>query len=223
MHALGQPETQSAIALSVRTTAISALIVAAIGLPFAFFLVQCRHWIAKVADAISDMPIVLPPAAAGIALLAAFGREGLAGPSLKHWGIQVAFTSSAVIIAQCFVALPYFVRSAAEGFRNLDAETLSAAEIDGATGVRAFWLVAVPQAKAALIAGLLLAWARALGEFGATLMFAGNFVGRTQTMPLAIYAGFESDLDIAISLSVILMAIALLVIVVARWIGRSAN
>ncbi|HJP84336.1 MAG TPA: ABC transporter permease [Fimbriimonadaceae bacterium] len=221
LYALGREETQSAIALSIRTTVLSALIVAFIGLPLAFFLARCRHWLAKIADAISDTPIVLPPAAAGIALLAAFGREGLVGSKLDEWGIQIVFTSTAVVVAQCFVALPYFVRSATEGFRNLDSDTFAAAAIDGATGVRSFWHIAAPQARAAILAGLLLAWARALGEFGATLMFAGNFVGRTQTMPLAVYSGFEGDLDIAISLSVILMAIALLVILAARWVGRT--
>ncbi len=217
---LGQPETQQAIVLSLRTTAIAILIVAVIGFPLAYYIAGSRSWFSRLVDTISDLPIVLPPAAAGIALLAAFGRQGWLGGPLDQMGIQITFTSIAVVIAQAFVALPYFVRSVVEGLRKVDPDTLSAGAMDGASPLQLAIRIFVPQCKGALLAGVLLGWARAVGEFGATLMFAGNFVGRTQTMPLAIYAGFESDLDVAISLSVVLLVLAVAVLVAARLIAR---
>lgn len=216
----GQRDTHEAIFLSLRTTLIAVCLVAVIGFPLAYFVARSRSKFARAVDAISDLPIVLPPAAAGIALLAAFGREGLVGQPLDRIGIQVTFTSAAVVIAQAFVALPYFVRSAAEGLRKVDSDTLSAGAIDGASIMQTISRIVLPQCRGALWAGILLAWARALGEFGATLMFAGNFVGRTQTVPLAIYAGFESDLNVAIALSVVLLALAVIVLVAARLAVR---
>lgn len=216
LAALGRAETQQAIALSLRTTLIAITVVGVIGLPLARFIAGQRTTVSRLVDVASDLPIVLPPAAAGIALLAAFGRQGWPGGALDDWGVQITFTSTAVVIAQVFVALPYFVRSAVEGLRRIDPDTLSAAAIDGASTVQMLALVQLPQCRSAILAGILLGWARALGEFGATLMFAGNFVGRTQTMPLAIYAGFETDLDIAISLSVVLLVLAILVLALAR-------
>ncbi len=215
---LGRSESQQAILLSLRTTFAAILIVAVIGFPLARFIAGHTTWLSRLADVVSDLPIVLPPAAAGIALLAAFGRQGWPGATLDRWGIQIIFTSAAVVIAQAFVALPYFVRSAVEGLRRVDPDTLSAASIDGASPFQMSMLIHLPQCRSAFLAGILLGWARAVGEFGATLMFAGNFVGKTQTLPLAIYAGFESDLDVAISLSVVLLLSSLLVLGFARWI-----
>ncbi len=219
---LGRQETQQAIFLSLRTTFAAVFIAAVIGLPLACFISGRKTLLSRLADVVSDLPIVLPPAAAGIALLAAFGRQGWPGGILDGWGVQVTFTSAAVVIAQVFVALPYFIRSAVEGLRRIDPDTLSAAAIDGASAIQMVSLVQLPQCRSAILAGILLGWARAVGEFGATLMFAGNFVGRTQTMPLAIYAGFETDLDIAVSLSVILLALSILVLALARWTMSSA-
>ncbi len=214
---LNRTETQQAMLLSLRTTLAAILVVVVIGLPLASFIAGRKTWLSRLVDVISDLPIVLPPAAAGIALLAAFGRHGWPGGLLNEQGIQVTFTSTAVVIAQAFVALPFFVRSAVEGLRRVDPDTLSAAAIDGASPVQLAALVQLPQCRNALLAGILLGWARALGEFGATLMFAGNFVGRTQTMPLAIYAGFESDLDVAIALSAFLLISSILILALARW------
>lgn len=218
---LSRPDTQQAMLLSFRTTLVAIILVVVIGLPLAGFIAGSRTWLSRLADVISDLPIVLPPAAAGIALLAAFGRQGWPGGMFNEWGIQVTFTSTAVVIAQAFVALPYFVRSAVEGLRRVEPDTLLAAAMDGASPFQMVAWVHLPQCRNAILAGVLLGWARAVGEFGATLMFAGNFIGRTQTMPLAIYAGFESDLDTAIALSIVLLGFALLVLALARGIMPS--
>ena len=220
---LGQRETLEAVFLSLKTTLVAVCLVALIGFPLAYLVGRSKSKFARTVDAISDLPIVLPPAAAGIALLAAFGREGLVGQPLDRIGIQVTFTSAAVVIAQAFVALPYFVRSAAEGLRKVDSDTFSAGALDGASLMQTICKIVLPQCKGAFWAGILLAWARALGEFGATLMFAGNFVGRTQTVPLAIYAGFDSDLNVAIALSVVLLALAVVVLVAARLALRTES
>lgn len=218
---LSKPTTHEAILLSVRTTLMAVVIVALLGFPLACFIAGRKTWLSRLADVVSDLPIVLPPAAAGIALLAALGRQGWPGGWLSEHGAQIVFTSVAVVIAQVFVALPYFVRSTVEGLRRVDPDTLSAGAIDGASATQMAVWIHLPQCRSAILAGLLLGWARSVGEFGATLMFAGNFIGRTQTMPLAIYASFETDLDDAIALSVVLLAVSLVVLALARWISPS--
>jgi len=223
LASLGQPDTLQAIYLSLRTTLIAVVLVAVLGLPLAYYTGRVHSRFATFVDGVSDLPIVLPPAVAGIALLATFGRSGLLGPALDKAGIQITFTSTAVVLAQVFVALPYFVRSAVEGIRRIGPEEILAASLDGASSWQVAWKVVLPQCRDALTAGVLLAWARALGEFGATLMFAGNFVGRTQTVPLAIYAGFEGDLDQAVALSIVLLFLAVVVLVAARTLVRPSQ
>lgn len=223
LKSLQQKETLEAIALSLRTTLFAVLAVALLGLPLAYYSGRSKSRFAALIDVVSDLPIVLPPAAAGIALLLVFGREGWLGGPLDKLGIQVTFTSIAVVIAQAFVALPYFVRSAAEGFRQVDPDEWAAAALDGANPFQIALKVILPQARGAVLAGVLMAWARALGEFGATLMFAGNFVGRTQTIPLAIYAGFESDLNQAVTLSIVLLLLAVTVLLAARLLVRAGS
>jgi len=213
---LQQPETNQAIWLSLRTTLLSIAIVVVLGLPLAYFAARSGSRLAAFFDALTELPVVLPPAVAGIALLAFFGRAGWLGESLEAAGIQVTFTSTAVVIAQVFVSIPFFLRSAIEGIRKVDQQGVSAAALDGAGPAQVAWLVVLPQCRQAIFAGTLLAWARALGEFGATLMFAGNFVGRTQTMPLAIYAGFQGDLNMAVTLSMVLLGMAVFILVFAR-------
>ncbi len=222
-HTFLQPDTQTAIFLSLRTSLLAVFIVALIGFPLAFFIANSNSLAARASDMVTDLPIVLPPAAAGIALLATFGRQGWLGQPLFEAGIQLTFTTWAVVIAQCFVGIPFFVRSVAEGLRTVDTDTIAAAAVDGAGSLENLVRVILPQCGSAIVAGLLLAWARALGEFGATLMFAGNFVGRTQTMPLAIYAGFESDLDVAIALSATLLIVAFVILCVAKPLVTRRN
>jgi molybdate transport system permease protein len=167
-------------------------------------------------DTLIDLPMVLPPAVAGIALLLAFGRRGLFGQYLNDMGIDIAFTQTAVVLAQLFVAAPFYVKAAAVGFAAIDQELEQAAALDGANGWQIFRLITLPLAWTALLGGAVMTWARALGEFGATIIFAGNFPGRTQTMPLAIYLGFELDLNIALTLAVILLAVSFLVLLVIK-------
>jgi molybdate transport system permease protein len=171
-------------------------------------------------DTLLDLPMVLPPSVAGIALLIAFGRRGLVGASLNEWGITLAFTQTAVVMAQIFVSAPYYVKAAAAGFGGVDRDLEQAAAIDGASATRIFRLITVPLAWPALFGGIVMTWARALGEFGATIIFAGNFPGRTQTMPLAIYLGFELDLGVALTLSVLLLAISFGVLFVVKGLLR---
>ena len=166
---------------------------------------------------------MLPPAVAGLALLLTFGRRGLLGPPLAALGIELPFTTAAVILASLFVAAPFYVRAARSGFLAVPREFEEAARVEGASEWQVFRHVTVPVAAPALFGGAILCWARALGEFGATIMFAGQFLGRTQTMPLAIYAALESDLDAALGLSVLLLAISFgLLVLFRRWLKEAA-
>jgi molybdate transport system permease protein len=159
-------------------------------------------------DTLVDLPMVLPPSVAGIALLMAFGRRGMVGQYLSDVNVTIAFTQTAVVLAQIFVAVPFYIKTAAAGFAEVEHELELAAAVDGASNMRVFWHITLPLARTALLTGAVLTWARALGEFGATIIFAGNFPGRTQTMPLAIYIGFELDLSVALTLSAILLTIS---------------
>ncbi|NJM05056.1 molybdate ABC transporter permease subunit [Candidatus Gracilibacteria bacterium] len=197
-----------ALALSITTSLLATALAVAFGLPLAFVLARVQFRGRIVVDTLIDLPMVLPPSVAGIALLMAFGRRGLVGAPLADLGITISFTQLAVVLAQCFVAAPYFVKAAAAGFAAVDRELEHAAALDGAGRPQVFRLITVPLAWQALFSGAVMTWARALGEFGATIIFAGNLPGRTQTMPLAIYLGFERDLDVALTLAVILLAIS---------------
>ena len=161
---------------------------------------------------------MLPPSAAGIALLLAFGRLGLVGRHLDVFGVTLSFTTAAVVMAEIFVAAPFYVRQAATGFGAVDRTVEEAAMVDGADRWRRFFGVTVPLAFPALVAGALTAWARALGEFGATIIFAGSFRGITQTIPLAIFAEFQSDIDAAVALSVLVLGFAFAVILAVRYL-----
>lgn len=213
---LFQPQVAQAIALSMATTSITLLVTLLVGTPVGYLLGRRHFRGRRVIDTLIDLPMVLPPAVAGIALLLAFGRRGLFGQFLGDVGIQIAFTQSAVVMAQLFVAAPFYVKAAAAGFESIDPELEQAAALDGAGWVQAFVWITLPLARTALLGGAVMTWARALGEFGATIIFAGNFPGRTQTMPLAIYLGFELDLNIALTLSVILLGASFLVLLIVK-------
>ena len=218
---LGSAQVTQAIAVSLRTTLISTGLAVALGVPVAQLLARPQLRYRRVLDTLVDLPIVMPPSVAGIALLITFGRRGLLGSALEPLGVSIAFTEVAVIMAQVFVAAPYFIKAAALGFAGIDAEIRKAAAIDGASGWHLFWSVTVPLAWTALVGGTVTTWARALGEFGATIIFAGNFPGRTQTMPLAIYLGFELDLDVALTLSVILIGLSFASLLIVKvLLGR---
>src|SRR6266700_1496339 len=154
------------------------------------------------------MPVVLPPAVAGVALLLAFGRRGLVGPALEAAGVGLPFTRAALVLAETFVAAPFYLQAAVQAFRRLDADLVLVARTLGASWPRLFATIAIPVAWPALAGGAAMSWARALGEFGATLMFAGNLSGRTQTLPLAIYTALESDLRAAQAIALVIVAMA---------------
>jgi molybdate transport system permease protein len=215
---LNDPAVLRALQVSLSTTLIATLVIILTGTPVAFFLSRNHLPWQRIIDALIDLPTVLPPAVAGLALLLAFGRRGLLGNYLDLFGIQIAFTRTAVIMAQVFIAAPFYVKSAVIGFSGIDPELEQAASLDGASGWHIFRYVLVPLSWSALVSGSMISWARALGEFGATIIFAGNFPGRTQTMPLAIYLGFEINLDVSLTLSVILLAFSFVALLIVKWI-----
>lgn len=211
--------TLDALQLSLTTATISALIAFVIGTPVAYLLARENFRGKTLVDTLIDLPMVLPPAVAGIALLMAFGRRGLLGPSLSAFGIELPFTTTAVVIAETFVAAPFYVRSAKAGFGAVDRKLEQMSALLGVSNVKTFFRITMPLAAPSLLSGLLMTWARALGEFGATIMFAGNFPGRTQTMPLAIYSGMESNLDSALALSLILVVVSFGILFVVRTVS----
>lgn len=218
---LGRPAVRQAISLSLRTSVWSTLATILLGTPVAYLMAR-RQFPGKVAlDNLIDLPIVLPPAVSGLALLLVFGRQGWIGGWLAEVGLRVTYTEAAVVLAQTFVAASLFVRAATIGFAAVEPELEDAAAIDGASPLQVFWRMTLPLSRMALLTGVALAWARALGEFGATIIFAGNFPGRTQTMPLAIYLGFELDLELAVTLSVVLVGLSFLILLLVKLVfGR---
>ncbi len=215
--AVATPAVLDALTLSLLTTAISLVVTIAAGLPLAVVLAR-RPFPGKwLVEALVDLPIVLPPSVAGLALLLAFGRRGLLGGPLEVLGLSIPFTTLAVVMAQVFVSAPFFVRSARAGIAGVDRDLEDAARVDGASELHLFRRVTVPLASAALGAGLVMSWARSLGEFGATIMFAGSIGGRTQTLPLVVYGEFGAgDLDASIAAAVILVLAALGVLIAVR-------
>lgn len=216
LASLANPQVVQAIGLSLTTTSITLLLTLLAGTPVAYLLAREKFRGRAALDTLIVLPMVLPPSVAGIALLLAFGRRGLLGQYLSVVGIEIAFTTVAVVLAQLFVAAPFYVKAAQAGFEGVDREFEQAAALDGASPFQVFRLITMPLARAALIGGAVMSWARALGEFGATIIFAGNFPGRTQTMPLAIYIGFELDLDVALTLAVILLVVSFIVLFVVK-------
>jgi molybdate transport system permease protein len=209
-----------ALLLSLVTTAASLALAVCLGTPLAFALARRRFRGATVVEALVDLPIVLPPAVAGLALLLLLGRRGWLGDPLAAIGVGLPFTTVAVVLAQTFVAAPFFVRAARTGFAAVDREIEDAARVDGATESGVARHVTLPLAAPALAAGLVMTWARALGEFGATIMFAGNVAGRTQTLPLVVYGEFQGgDLEASIAAAAILVLAALGVLVAVRGFG----
>jgi molybdate transport system permease protein len=221
--AIRRPIVFEAVRLSMLTTAAVPALTLIFGSPLALVLARRRFRGIGLVDSLVDLPIVLPSAVAGLALLLTFGRRGLLGAPLSALGIELPFTTAAVVIASFFVAAPFYVRAARSGFLAVPRELEEAARVEGATEWEVFRFVTTPVAGPALFGGAILCWARALGEFGATIMFAGQFLGRTQTMPLAIYAALESDLDAALGLSVMLLVISFVLLVFFRRWLRSAS
>ncbi len=222
LDSLTKPIVVEALRLSFETTLLVMVLSLVLGSPLALLLAR-RNFRGKILlDTLIDLPIVLPPAVAGLALLLTFGRNGLFGAQLEAVGIELPFTTAAVVLASLFVAAPFYVRAARSGFMVVPPELEEAARLESASEWQVFRLVTAPVAAPALFGGAVLCWARALGEFGATIMFAGSLIGRTQTMPLAIYNALESDLDAAVALSVLLLGISFVLLIVARGWLRGA-
>ena len=213
---LNQSQVIEAVNLSLRTSLITIVVTWIVGTPVAYWLSKRHFRFYRLVDTLIDLPTVLPPAVAGVALLMAFGRRGLFGPWLETAGINIPFTVIAVVMAQTFLAAPFYVKAAAIGFSAIDPELKEAAALDGASRWQIFRHVTLPLSWMALLSGSVMTWARALGEFGATIIFAGNFPGRTQTMPLAIYIGFEIDLNVALTLAIILISFSFLTLVIVK-------
>jgi molybdate transport system permease protein len=210
------PQVLTALRLSLITSLITVLITILGGTPLAYILARWKFSPKPYLELLIDLPVVLPPSVAGVALLITFGRQGLVGPFLGAWDISLPFTTAAVILAQTFVAAPLYVRAARIGFSEIDIQIEEAARVEGANQWQLFCHVMFPIAGRALISGAALTWARALGEFGATMLFAGNLEGVTQTMPMAIYLGFERNLGIAIALSMLLIGISVIFLGITR-------
>jgi molybdate transport system permease protein len=213
---VASPLFAPALALSLRTTFVSLVVAVLTGTPLAWWLATSSSRTARAVEVVVDLPIVIPPAVIGVALLQTFGRRGLLGPPLDALGVGVPFTERAVLLAQVVVSAPFFVQAAANAFRKVDLDILIVARTLGASPTRAFFRIAIPIARPGLVVGASLAWARALGEFGATLLFAGNLPGRTQTMPLAILSALESDVRVAIVFSLVLAALGTILLIGLR-------
>lgn len=210
--------------ISAITSTVTLVVAILIGTPLAYLLARKQFRGKIVVDMLLDLPIVLPPTVAGVALLVTLGRRGVIGDPLDASGIEVAFTTTAVVLAQLFVSAPFYIRTVKAGFEGVEPVYEGVASTLGASPLRTFWRVTLPLAWPSIVAGAILCWARALSELGATLIFAGNLQGRTQTMPLAIISAFESgrSIDVPIALSVILVAAAAVLLLMLRILARSA-
>ena len=210
----------TALKLSLVTSLISMTIVVLLGTPLAYLLARSENIWARAVDSLVELPLILPPVVAGVAMLMVFGRNGLVGPVLESMGLTIPFTTTAVVLAQMFVASPFFIRSAKIGFQSVASDYEDVSQTLGISPLKTFFRITLPLASPAMMTGLGLAWARALSEFGATMMFAGNLIGETQTMPLAIMSAMESSLDNALALSVMLLAGSILVLVIQGHFTR---
>jgi molybdate transport system permease protein len=212
--------TYGALLLSLQTTGISLVIIILFGTPLAYWLAKSdfvgKEWL----EVALKMPIVAPTAVVGVGLLLVFGQRGMLGNMLSFLGIEIPFTWIAVVFAQVFMATPFFVTTARQAFEAVDDQLLAVSRTLGVTPWRTFWRVTIPLAMPGLLSGVALSWALALGEFGATMMFAGNLPGKTQTLPLAIYTAMESDADVAVAISALLLTVSFLLLLLVSFIDK---
>ena len=217
--AILDPDVNSAIVLSLITAGMATVIIVLLGTPIAYLNARYEYRGRNFVETLLDLPIVLPPSVAGLALLVLFGRRGLIGGFLDDIGITIIFTTFAVILAQVFVAGPLYIRQAKTAFAMVDQVYESAARTLGAGPFVTFVKVTIPLAWTGLVSGIILGFARGIGEFGATIMVAGNLPGKTQTMPLAIYGMMQSDLTASIALSLVLIVMSCIILILIRMIS----
>jgi molybdate transport system permease protein len=210
---------REAIWLSVETSVAATLMAFVIGLPMAHLLATRAFPGKRVLEVLMDLPMVIPPTVAGFALLMAFGRAGLLGGTLSAFGITLPFTTAGVVLAQVFMAVPFFVGAARAGFQAVEQRYLDAAATLRAGEMYTLWRVSIPLALPSIVAGLGMCWARALGEFGATITFAGNMAGTTRTVPLDVYLLLHENLDAAATLSLLLIIMAAVLLAGMRQAG----
>lgn len=220
---LYHPLVGPALRLSLFTTTTSLFVIVLLGTPLAWLFSRSQSRWVRLMETLTGLPVVIPPAVAGVALLLAFGRRGLFAGVLYPEGGSLAFSTGAVILAEIFVAAPIFLQAATSAFRRVDPDLIVVARSLGATPFTVLRGVALPMARSGVTAGAVMSWARALGEFGATLMFAGHLRGVTQTLPLAIYAALEEDIRVAQALSLVLVGVAFAVLVTARLLGDASR
>lgn len=223
---LRAPATGAALRLSLWTSLAATAISLLVGVPLAWVLARTQFPGQRLVRALVTLPLVLPPVVGGVALLLAFGRRGIVGQYLDQWfGVTLPFTPAAVVIAETFVAMPFLVVTVEGALRSADRGFEEAAATLGATRMTVFRRVTLPLVGPSLVAGAVLCWARALGEFGATITFAGSFPGRTQTMPIAVYQALERDPDAAILLSLVLLLVSVGVLVALRdrWLRTGVS
>jgi molybdate transport system permease protein len=221
IHGFGSKVATDAIEVSLKTNAIAFALMIVLGTPFAYILARSRFPGRSVVITLVEVPLVMPPAVAGLALLVAFGRLGLLGHTLSALGIDLAFTQAAVVIAILFVASPFYLRGAIAAFEAVDGDLIDVAGTLGAGPLRRMLRVAMPLAGGGLRAFAAVAFARGLGEFGATILFAGSFQGSTQTLPLAVYSLFDANLDQAIAIGVLLIIISAAILLTSKLLLRS--
>jgi molybdate transport system permease protein len=222
IEALGEPGALDALWLSLRTSGAALAIIVLVGTPSAYLLATRRFRGRALLITLIELPLVLPPAVAGIALLAAVGPSGLLGASIEDAGVRLTFETAGVVVALTFVAAPYYLRQAQAAFGALDPSWLEASRTLGASPTRTFARIAIPTAAPGLLTGGALALGRALGEFGATLMFAGSLAGVTQTAPLAIYERFATDFEAALALSAVLVAVSAAILLSVKLVEGDA-
>jgi molybdate transport system permease protein len=216
---LGRQAVRDAVRVTLETNLVANALILGLGTPAAWLLATRRFPGRGAIVTLCELPLVLPPAVAGIALLAAFGRDGLLGGALHSAGIDLPFGPAAVVMAVTFVASPFYLRQAIAAFAAVDPELTDVARTLGLSRTRAFWRVAMPLARSGLAAGWVLAFARGIGEFGATIIFAGNVQGRTTTLTLAVYQQLDVNIDVALALGVVLLTLSAGILVSYKLIG----
>lgn len=213
-----RPMVVAALKLSLVTSVGATLAVVALGLPMSYLLAMHTFRGRRLVEVLVELPIVLPPTVAGVGLLLAFGRAGLAGRVLGAFGVSLPFTTLAVVIAQLFVATPFFISAVVAGLREVEPRYRDVAMTLRGSPLHVFRRVLLPMAMPSVVAGAAMSWARALGEFGATITFAGNLMGRTQTMPLAVYSAMQTDLNSAVALAVVLIVFSFGILIALRFV-----